>query len=256
MNSTSERQWFVADRGEQLGPLSEQDLVTQIRSGRWGESTLVWTEGMAAWTELHELAIFAQATRPAEQEPQSEVESQDVLHTTAPATLQPSPPDPFRRFLARQLDLLSFQYLLLEARALIPGVGPLEPVSFIVGSYLMWAVLEGIMLPTLGFTPGKWLMQVEVTDAYGRRLRFARSLRRAFDVAIRGTGLGLPVVNYMAKILGFYQLTGTGMTHWDRAARCVVTHRPLEMWRWILLIALTLLLAMEQAEWLGPAAQS
>ena len=48
----SDQQWYKALDGQQIGPLSEADLAEDIRNGDAGESTLVYTAGMANWTAL------------------------------------------------------------------------------------------------------------------------------------------------------------------------------------------------------------
>lgn len=50
-----DRSWFYADRGQQLGPFPEAQLRSFITNGTVRADTLVWTEGMAAWTAVGEI---------------------------------------------------------------------------------------------------------------------------------------------------------------------------------------------------------
>ena len=67
---------------------------------------------------------------------------------------------------------------------------------------------------------------------------------------MRGVGLGLPFFHIFAQLFGLYQLTGKGITPWDRAASCVVTHRPLELSRWLIFLMLVLLMYQQSGGWL------
>jgi len=51
-------QWYMAIGGQQLGPVTEQDVVNAIRSGSADATTLVFANGMANWTALREVAAF------------------------------------------------------------------------------------------------------------------------------------------------------------------------------------------------------
>ena len=70
------KSFFVAHNGQQDGPFPPQALQAQVEGGRLTEDTLVWTEGMAAWT------------------PASEVEELQALFQQRPAAPPPPPPPP------------------------------------------------------------------------------------------------------------------------------------------------------------------
>ena len=42
--------WFVAEGGQTVGPMSKAELLEGIRSGRYNQQTLVFTQGMSDWT--------------------------------------------------------------------------------------------------------------------------------------------------------------------------------------------------------------
>jgi membrane protease subunit (stomatin/prohibitin family) len=44
------KQWYIGVNGQQVGPLDQAGLSAQARSGALTRDTLVWSEGMAAWT--------------------------------------------------------------------------------------------------------------------------------------------------------------------------------------------------------------
>ena len=51
-------QWFMAIGGQQVGPVTEQDVVNAIKSGSADAATLVFTTGMADWAPLGEVPTF------------------------------------------------------------------------------------------------------------------------------------------------------------------------------------------------------
>ena len=51
-------QWYMAIGGQQVGPVTEQDVVNSIRSGSADATTLVFVAGMQGWTPLRDVAKF------------------------------------------------------------------------------------------------------------------------------------------------------------------------------------------------------
>ena len=62
------QQWYMAIGGHQVGPVSQDDVVTNLRNGTIDGNTLVFTAGMSNWTPLKNVPQLAQflvdATRP------------------------------------------------------------------------------------------------------------------------------------------------------------------------------------------------
>ena len=57
----SQQQWYMAIGGHQVGPVSQDDVVTSLRNGSIDGNTLVFSAGMSNWTALKdvpELAAF------------------------------------------------------------------------------------------------------------------------------------------------------------------------------------------------------
>lgn len=61
-------QWYYAEDGKQVGPVSEADFDALVRSGKIGAQTLVWKAGMANWVAYGTLAPAAAAPAPAQPE--------------------------------------------------------------------------------------------------------------------------------------------------------------------------------------------
>lgn len=52
-------EWFYGKEGQQYGPIDEATLRARISTGEVGPKDLIWTEGMAKWTPLHEVSQFS-----------------------------------------------------------------------------------------------------------------------------------------------------------------------------------------------------
>ena len=55
----SQQQWFMAIGGHQVGPVSQDDVVTNLRNGTIDGNTLVFSSGMANWTPLKQVPQLA-----------------------------------------------------------------------------------------------------------------------------------------------------------------------------------------------------
>ncbi len=55
----SQQQWFMAIGGHQVGPVSQDDVVTNLRNGTIDGNTLVFTSGMNNWTPLKQVPQLA-----------------------------------------------------------------------------------------------------------------------------------------------------------------------------------------------------
>jgi uncharacterized protein (TIGR00266 family) len=61
----AQEQWYMAIGGHQVGPVSQEDVVTNLRNGTIDGNTLVFTAGMANWTPLKDVpALAAYLTSP------------------------------------------------------------------------------------------------------------------------------------------------------------------------------------------------
>lgn len=55
----TQQQWYMAIGGHQVGPVSQDDVITNLRNGTIDGNTLVFTAGMTNWTPLKEAPQFA-----------------------------------------------------------------------------------------------------------------------------------------------------------------------------------------------------
>ena len=55
----AQQQWYMAIGGHQVGPVSQDDVVTNLRNGTIDGNTLVFTAGMKNWTPLKDVPELA-----------------------------------------------------------------------------------------------------------------------------------------------------------------------------------------------------
>ncbi len=55
----SDDQWFMAIGGHQVGPVSRDDVVTNLRNGTIDGNTLVFGPGLTNWTPLKDVPQLA-----------------------------------------------------------------------------------------------------------------------------------------------------------------------------------------------------
>ncbi len=55
----SQQQWYMAIGGHQVGPVSQDDVITNLRNGTIDGNTLVFGAGMTNWTPLKDVPPLA-----------------------------------------------------------------------------------------------------------------------------------------------------------------------------------------------------
>ncbi len=76
----NDQQWYMAIGGRQVGPVGEQEIISNLRNGSIDAKTLLFTAGMTNWTPLREVPQFAAYL--------------DAGKTTPAAPAAPAPPAP------------------------------------------------------------------------------------------------------------------------------------------------------------------
>jgi uncharacterized protein (TIGR00266 family) len=55
----SQQQWYMAIGGHQVGPVAQDDVITNLRNGTIDGNTLVFTTGLSNWTPLKDVPALA-----------------------------------------------------------------------------------------------------------------------------------------------------------------------------------------------------
>src|ERR1051325_4551625 len=56
-------QWYMAIGGHQVGPVSQQEIITNLQNGSIDSETLVFSAGMAQWQKVKDVPAFAAYVR-------------------------------------------------------------------------------------------------------------------------------------------------------------------------------------------------
>lgn len=171
------------------------------------------------------------------------------LHTPNTIELSPATPDVFllRRAVARYIDyILSAALLSTFLHVLYPGLlewfsqsiaqAEYMKLAVLVATFMMtviavWAPIEALLLSTISSTPGKWLMQLHVTDQQDKRLAFTAALARAMEVWSIGMGFGILVLVPITNGFWHERVKQGKSTYWDKQQSCKISERPLSGFR-------------------------
>ena len=55
----SAQQWYMAIGGHQVGPVTQDEIIANLRNGSIDAETLVFTAGMANWQKVKDVPAFA-----------------------------------------------------------------------------------------------------------------------------------------------------------------------------------------------------
>ena len=86
--------WYYVEDGKQVGPVSEQELVNLLQSGKLNSNTLIWTQKLTAWLracDVENLAPSCFTPPPIPIAPPIPVVRADLKQPQSPPPLPPIP---------------------------------------------------------------------------------------------------------------------------------------------------------------------
>ena len=247
------RQWYYNTEGQQRGPVAEPDFIKLFETAHLLSDTLVWTEGLAAWTparDIEGLVPAAYNPPPAPPPLPSNAPSnfiKDTATSTGPQTR------PWIRYWARMIDFMLFCLIAgLILGIVYPPALEIPDALFGVIFLFLYNFVEAAMFAAWGTTPGKALLNIRVRNSNSSKLTFSDALSRVFSVWFRGEGLGIPIVALFTQITAYNKLTKQGFTTWDQVGNFTVSHHNIQAWRGVLavvlLVGFVFLVAIGQAD--------
>lgn len=144
---------------------------------------------------------------------------------------------PWPRYWARMIDG-GIAGLLLGTILELAGFPAKDMNGMVLGiiAVFAWIPVEGLFLSTWGFTPGKWLLKIRITDGSGSQLDFQRALTRSVRVWTAGLALGIPIATMFTNWYQYDKLKKTGKTTYDRKGELIVHHQYIGGGRLILVV--------------------
>ena len=114
---------------------------------------------------------------------------------------EPAVPHPWKRYLARLLDMLLYQLLVVLLWYGLLGYFYdegmfLEILILQLACIIVMFFMEPIFLTCWGTTPGKWIFGISIRDRDGRLLSYKNALIRVGMVIWKGLGGNIPVYRY------------------------------------------------------------
>lgn len=198
------------------------------------------------------------------QQPQASAPSAEV----PPASTLLSPgTHPWRRYFAKQLDLFTFAFagsalLMFALEATSPDAAWRfsEALDNVVVqglfSVFLWVLGEWVSLAVFGSTLGRALYGIKLTRLDGSPLGGEKAFSRACLVALKGLGLGIPIVVLVTSIVGYQNLEKDGRSTWDADLGTRVSHIVWSPARTFAVISTTVLVMIFAAIMLGVTANA
>lgn len=231
-----ERQYYYAQNGQQLGPVSISQLQRMLSSGQLSLESLVWTAGMPQWTRARDVQELGVAGRPPQMPPDlrsmPRADSAEALQGIDPRFSRPA--GFWKRVGASLLDSLITSVIggicggivggviggvmaangNTDTDAITAAVTPAVWVLSILIGWLYFAIQESSARQA---TFGKRALGIVVTSANGQRISFGQASGRYFGKILSGLlmGIGFLMVAFTEKKEGLH----------DRMAGCLVVRR-------------------------------
>jgi uncharacterized protein (TIGR00266 family) len=174
----------MAIGGHQVGPVTQQEIITNLQNGSIDAETLVFTAGMAQWQKVKDVAAFA---------PYVQNTSGASASQAAPGAFTP-PPAPGRRAHDIDFQIIGNEMQFVEVE-LDPGEGAVAEAG------AMMYMTQGIAMETI-FGDGSQQRSAGVMDALigaGKRLLTGESM---FMTVFTNNGAGKQKVAFGAPYAG------------------------------------------------------
>ena len=212
--------YWIADK-KKCGPATVPDVLSLVQMGELTPETRGWHAGCGQWMPLRELPALADFLQ--------EKQEEEALPEVPGETGTPSPgvpegavrvylPSPAVRLLARLVDMalyLALVYGVIFVRQ-IPFEAMLLPSSPLL--WIAFVALEAGLVSSLGTTPGKALLGIQVRRVNSGPMTLGCALSRASMVFICGMGMMVSLLPLFMMGYSWWILRSRGISLWD--ARC------------------------------------
>jgi uncharacterized RDD family membrane protein YckC len=182
--------WYYADKGSQVGPISEKEFQSLVRNGTITSTTLVWNSGMKDWQEYGDL-VRVQTIESA-----GETEAMDF-----PEEMTFSEYAGFWiRVGAKIIDWIILSVVNTVITAIwgfvaVSSAGTPHAVASMIVSYILQTAVSAAyttwFLGKYGATPGKMACKIQVITSDGGNVNYLRAFARHFAEWISGIIIGI-----------------------------------------------------------------
>ena len=239
-------QWWYAVGDERSGPIELTALHALFHQGVIDTRTLAWHSGMPEWQRIGDIAALADLVQPRQADAPPPLFPAPQAPASATESSAATLAGPWRRFLARSIDMLIIGIAWNILGRLTAGQIPLIGTTSIIAGLLVTPVillLEAVFFASMGWTPGKKLLGVSVRTLDGSHPTMAQTARRMVGLWWYGLGAGVPIVNLIAMTRQYRHLGAGQVLVWDRERFEVLASAPGNL-RWVIALAAMVLLLM------------
>lgn len=211
--------YWIADK-KKCGPATVPDVLSLVQMGELTPDTRGWHAGCEQWMPLRELPALADFLQEKQEEALPEVPGE--TETPSPGVPEGAVrvylPSPAVRLLARLVDMALYL-------ALVYGVIYVRQIPFnaflLPSCPLLWiafVALEAGLVSSLGTTPGKALLGIQVRRVNSGPMTLGCALSRASMVFVCGMGMMVSLLPLFMMGYSWWMLRSRGISLWD--ARC------------------------------------
>lgn len=141
----------------------------------------------------------------------------------------PVAPHPWKRLFAREIDLIFIELAIHTVKWLIFRL-PVDAVTFAENEFLgeaivdwlgslfsfgILALIEPLLLCTVGTTLGKWIFGLKVRNRDGSKLSYLRGLRRMGSILVGGCGWFIPIFGWWRLWKSYQACNHNEIMPWD-----------------------------------------
>ncbi|MCR5331435.1 MAG: RDD family protein [Lachnospiraceae bacterium] len=160
--------------------------------------------------------------------------TQDGIFSTDARAASPAGsvyPHPFKRFLARGVDMMIYMIIVVSFIRLVFELDPVTSLTLGLLSdssretlnplwmytiYLLMFIIEPLVIHFTGTTPGKLIFGVRILDASGRKLSLKAAYIRSFNLLRYGYGFMIPIYTFYRYFRSFMDCQYGVVLPWDR----------------------------------------
>jgi hypothetical protein len=249
--------WYYAEASDQsFGPMSLEKLGHILRAKANAADFLVWCHGMADWGRAGDQVTLRRYFQPPlvptlpgapKIIPALDRLAIDADVRTTQVINESSKLHPWRRYFARMFDLyvfvlFFFLFLGMMFPALFASTDKSPDLLYSIFGLAAYAIFEGFCLNVFGSSLGKRLYGIRLIRTSDDGFTLPVSFKRSFAVWVRGLGFGIPIAAVFTLTTAYRTLMREKQTSWDHDFQCITSHRKLSPLRWLLIVAVWLLL--------------
>lgn len=242
--------YFYHDGENEIGPFTRDKLEQLRASGLVKTHTLIRDEFSNEWKEYKQIRPTEISDQIGEERGENTIHGdshEDVIALSGVSSERSNNksiwkndvPTPWRRYAARLLDTsfnggIAFVFLGIVLYAIAPAFADDFFALFeteggvfldLIATSFVASLIGGPLIGVTGFSLGKLIFGVKVTNIRGEKIGLVGGLKRDLSVFVNGLGLAIPLVSLITMYACYSKLTSNKDLSWDQGQH-IVWYRP------------------------------